>query len=295
MRTKLRTITMTLLALAALSLACDSHWHDHDPPPVPAGVYSITGDSYIEVLWSPVHVDDLAGYQVYRSRHSAGEYHYIGASNDESFIDTDVDNGNTYFYAVTAYDDDDNESELSYEDVFDTPRPSGRNLTVYDEDEFAGVDFSDYREGMIQEWDALSTDMYLLWLNERYCFASRDVVIGDTVYGTDMQHAGVVSSLDDIGWAPDNGWTEESADTLVLFEDNAYIVWTWDNHFAKFMVVEIGYDYVVIDWAYQTDEGNPELAVVPIIRSDAQASIKSPRPTNGERASSAPAERSGRN
>ena len=47
-------------------------------------------------------------------------------STDASrYVDDDVRNGSTYFYAVSAYDYDGNESELSPEQVYDTPRPSG--------------------------------------------------------------------------------------------------------------------------------------------------------------------------
>ena len=41
------------------------------------------------------------------------------------YVDDDVRNGSTYFYAVSAYDYDANESELTPEQVYDTPRPSG--------------------------------------------------------------------------------------------------------------------------------------------------------------------------
>ena len=73
----------------------------------------------------------------------------------------------------------------------------------------------------------------------------------------------VLESLDELDWAPEGGWSLETADVVTLYEGHGYLVWTWENHFAKFRVVEIGDDYVVIDWAYQIDEGNPELIVMP--------------------------------
>jgi hypothetical protein len=287
MRTKMNRSLLILLAVAAFALGCDDDDHDpvfvyHDSPPVPTGVYTITGDGFVEILWIEVRTADLAAYRVYRSSSELGAYHFIGGSIDNYFIDTDVDNGITYFYAVTSVGQDDYESELSYENAFDTPRPAGRNLTIYDQDENAGVDFSDYDGNMIQDWDDSTTDIYLLWHFDRYCFASRDVDSGGEVFGTDIQHAGYVETLDEISWAPDGGWSTETADTLVIFEDHGYLVWTWDNNYAKFKVVEIGDDYVVIDWAYQTDEGNPELAVVPIIRGEEQAIAKSARPRSGD-------------
>ena len=48
------------------------------------------------------------------------------------YTDTTVRNGETYYYAVSAYDADGNESELSPEDASDTPRPEGRNVVLDD-------------------------------------------------------------------------------------------------------------------------------------------------------------------
>ena len=240
---------------------CDPCCDDCAPPP-PGGVTSITGDGRVTILWNEVHVSDLVGYRVYWSDTEFGAYSRIGSTGNTFFVDTDVVNGVTYFYAVAAYDDDGNESDLSYETVFDTPRPSGRNLTVFDEDDHAGIDFSEYYSGMIVPWDDPYADLFLLWLDGHYCMASTDVEVGQEIYGNDIQYAGYVSSLDEIGWAPDGGWSVEVADTVTLYEGHASYVWTWDNHFAKFKVTHIGFDYVVMDWAYQIDEGNPELSIV---------------------------------
>ena len=78
-----------------------------------------------------------------------------------------------------------------------------------------------------------------------------------------------------------------------LYEGHAYLVWTWENNFAKFHVKHIGYDYVVLDWAYQIDEGNPELAIVAGGDSSTPAVLKTPRRTSPDRASTAA--RAGRN
>ncbi len=255
------TCVLILVLLAAACRTTDPCCDDI-PPAVPAGVWSVTGDGYVEILWSPVREDDLAGYNIYRSRSEWGTYELIGGSGDNDYIDWDVDNGITYFYAVTSYDWDDNESELSYESVFDTPRPAGHDLVIHDVDELAGVDFSGFYDNMIHPWDDPFVDMYLLWLDGRYALSSTDVEVGGQVYGTDIQYAGYVSSLDEIDWAPDGGWSTETADTVTLFEGHGYLVWTWENHFAKFRVEHIGYDYVVIDWAFQVDEGNPELVIM---------------------------------
>ncbi len=47
-----------------------------------------------------------------------------------SFVDRNVSNGTTYYYAVSAVDRDGNESDLSQEAVHDTPRPAGQGLRL---------------------------------------------------------------------------------------------------------------------------------------------------------------------
>jgi hypothetical protein len=40
---------------------------------------------------------------------------------------------------------------------------------------------------------------------------------------------------------------------------HCYIVWTHDNHFAKFRITSLDAQRVQFDWAYQVDPGNREL------------------------------------
>ena len=54
---------------------------------------------------------------------------------------------------------------------------------------------------------------------------------------TDIQDAGYLA-LDDVDWAPEEGWAtgRRGATHRGAF---SYIVWTWDNHFAKFRVASV--------------------------------------------------------
>jgi hypothetical protein len=272
-------ILIHLTWIAFLTTGCSdvNHSCDYTPPPTPSGVYTITGDGFVEICWAEVHAGDLAGYKIYSGRREDGPYYRIGRSGENYFVDQEVENGVTYYYAVSSYDRDGNESDLSYEMVHDTPRPEGYDLVIYDQDEFAGVNFSGYYHHMIQPWNDPYVDLYLLWLNGRYCLASTDVAYQGNIYGTDIQYAGYVNSLDEIDWAPEGGWSTDIADTVVLYQDHAYVVWTWENNFAKFRVEHIGYDYVVIDWAFQIDEGNPELKIIPSGESLTPDELRRPR------------------
>ncbi len=57
--------------------------------------------------------------------------------------------------------------------------------------------------------------------------------------------------------APPAGWAESG--WVSLTEGHSYYVWTRDNHYGKFYVKHVEPAYVVVDWAYQIDQGNPEL------------------------------------
>ena len=64
---------------------------------------------------------------------------------------------------------------------------------------------------------------------------------------------------------PIDGWEElipgDNVKYLKAIRGNTYIVWTWDNHFAKIRISEIFDDHIEFDWAYQTAEGNVELKI----------------------------------
>jgi hypothetical protein len=245
-----------LLSACLLAGCCDVCEPDHTPPAVPIGVHSVTGDVEVRLYWYPNRERDFSGYNVYSSYHPQGPYYVIGSTRSAYYIDRDVVNGETYYYAISAYDVHGNESELSYEIVFDTPRPEGFNVVLWDYHPFpldAGFNFS---EEMVQPYDLNSTDIYF----EIYPISLAPYInIGNV--DTDIQDFGYIDHLDEIDYAPENGWS--SLGYVEAIEGHGYIVWTWDNHFAKFRIEEIAADYMRMDWAYQVDPGNPELVKRP--------------------------------
>ena len=74
---------------------------------------------------------------------------------------------------------------------------------------------------------------------------------------TQIQDAGYASSLDAVDFAPSAGWAPSGTTELVV--DHCYVVWTQDDHYAKFRVTSLTSTRVVVDWAYQVDTGNREL------------------------------------
>ncbi|MCK4941212.1 hypothetical protein KAS45_03900 [candidate division WOR-3 bacterium] len=242
-------ILCSILGLAGCCYECI----DNEPPAVPRGLRSITGDGEVLLVWYSNTEPDLAGYRIYSSLTPTGLYYEIGATNLDYFLDYGLINGQTYYYAVTAFDYDNNESELSYEIVYDTPRPEGYNEQIFDYTEypdFAGWRFSAYS---IVPYDDPVCDFYYGYdTNDQayYFYVGHPAGL--------IQDFGYTSSLDEITYAPQQGWSLTGK--VEAIEGHTYIMHTWDNHFAKFRVTAIGTNSVVFDWAYQIDPGNPELA-----------------------------------
>ena len=227
---------------------------DDEPPAIPRGVRTITGDEQVIIEWYPNGEYDLAGYEVWRGRDGTNFDSLADVSeNTTRYVDTTVRNGETYFYAVSAYDIHENESDLSPENAWDTPRPEGRNIALDDYNLFperSGFDFSQPQKGSIP-WDAAATDIYF----------GLDTEIGVTYLYSDnetlMQDLGYHEDFDGVDVVPEVGYTTLFVE---LIEGHIYAIYTPDGNFAKIRVRELYDDAVIFDWAYQTDPENVQLA-----------------------------------
>lgn len=245
----------TLLAMVGLlgATGCD------DEPDVVAvnlppyrvdGVYSVTGDQEVTVYWRANQEDDISYYAVYRNNEPTGNFALIGTTTGTQFVDQNVANGATYYYAVSAVDFSGLESEeLSYENVFDTPRPEGFDavLTNVIVDDFtSGWDFSHFTARASGD---VRTDIFYEATGGHFLIY--------TPPDTRIQDAGYVA-LRDVDFAPPAGWSTDGIVEAIV--GHSYIVLTRDDHYAKFEVTSRGTNGMTMDWAYQVDTGNPELA-----------------------------------
>lgn len=261
-----RFLTIALFSILTLALVgCDDDDKVlivDDPPVAPQGVYSVTGDEMVYVIFNGIYDRDVRAYYVYRSQDALEGYTYIGEVEaiDNPNLDlliytyvdaVDVDNGETYYYAVTSVDFADQESELSAENVFDTPRPEGINVlySTSVQPALAGFDL-----GLGQYVDTNLADVYVDDFN--------DVMYLNAVGAqTDIQDLGYTSEFDEVGYAPLDGWSTNGF--VEIIEGHTYIIWTTTNHFAKMRAAEVNPTgkWIRFEWAYQTDIGNPELSV----------------------------------
>ena len=268
---KLMTLGIFIPALVLQGCAVDSNVNvvdvDDTAPAAPRGVYSVTGDEQVLIEWYPNQEMDLKGYIVYRSFRKLEDYTEIARVGPKvtSYVDDDVKNGTTYYYAVSAFDFDDNEGDLSPEIVDDTPRPAGRNVKLEDyvlEPDRSGFDFSHPERGA-QPYDRRGVDIYF----------GVGIVDGEVLVpyiysgsGTEMQDLGYTDYMDDVDVSPTLGFITEFVEAIT---GHTYALLMPDGHYAKLRVTKLEIDstgdevreaWVDLDWAYQLQPDNPELA-----------------------------------
>lgn len=122
---RFQTMLFVMLMMAILVGCGDSPSDSGDegdttPPSVPEGIEGTSGDEMIELIWEANSEDDLAGYNLYRSEESFSDVSDMSPVNrilisDIEFTDENLQNGITYYYRLTAMDENNNESNPSSE------------------------------------------------------------------------------------------------------------------------------------------------------------------------------------
>lgn len=240
-----------VIILSVFYIGCSKHdffRYDDTPPSPPNDIYTVTGDNRVDIFWTDSPDRDVAGYNVYYS-YDNYKFTLLGSTENNYYVDYGANNGETIYYAVTAYDYNGNESELSRDLVYDTPRPEGFGQAIFDYLQFpknSGYDFSTYS---VVPYDDLSADFFF----ENY----EGTFYLDVWNDSDIQDLGKTSDIYDITYAPSTGWS--STKDVIAKVGHTYVIWTWDNHFAKIRIENITNERLVFDWAYQLVEGNKEL------------------------------------
>ena len=268
---RVRLLSSAVSAVAVALLPFVAGCSDDDPVTVediqapfpPDGVFSVTGDGLVSVYWNDNWEEDLAGYAVYRCDPTAyacdtpqAPYDYLGEvpASQTWYDDTNLNNGETWFYAVAAFDVAGNVSDLSYELVFDTPRPAGVDVALVDcLGQNSGMGGFDFSSRSILLCSDMSKDIYFE--------ASGGVNHIVAAPGVDIQDFGWTFSLDDLDWAPaEKGWAPSGR--VEAIPEHGYFVRiiSGTTNYAKIRVTGVTGGSITLDWAYQTDPGNPELA-----------------------------------
>ncbi len=257
MKLRKNLIVLTVVLLPFLLASCKfKDLIDNTPPPPPTNVFTITGDNRVDIYWDEDPAPDLEGYNIYVSDSYDGSYTLIGSTTNTFYIDNQAVNGVTYYYAVTAFDVYGNESDLSKDIVHDTPRPEGFDRVVFDVNNFPEKSGYSFGINRVVAYDDSLTDFF-------YENASDSAFYIDVWSDTEIQDMGATFDIYDVDKAPVDGWVPllpgDNIKYVPAIEGHTYVIWTYDDHYAKIRISSLSPSRIIFDWAYQLDAGNPEL------------------------------------
>jgi len=239
-----------LILVVTMMMGCHhSLYVDLTPPRPPHGVLATAMDNAVEVSWLRNPEPDVAGYRIWVSDRYDGKYLVLGDIDGTKFVDYGAKNGVRLYYGVTAYDYDGNESDLSTDLVYATARPEGYGTRLNDfhaSPDLSGYDFSTYSVG---NYNDDYTDVFFESVSGHFYLNVWD--------DSDIQDMGYTNTFYDISVAPSAGWSPSKS--VEAIPGHTYVIWTWDDHFAKVRVREVTSSRVTFDWAYQVAKSNPEL------------------------------------
>jgi hypothetical protein len=234
--------------------------------PAPRGLVSVTLNGGVELEWDPNAFEadpDLFDYsRVYSSAWNAtagcaADYALEGTTVSDGFVARNLPNGETRCFAVSAISLDGHESILSNVRE-DTPRYDARNIVVDASDTrpatsgfvFASADTF----GLVVSRTNAAADLEVRrGSNGALWFRSSRSGVRITTYG-----ASPVSELTSIDRAPSSGY----ADSVRARAGYGYAVRLTDGtdvHYGAIRVLNVASDYVLFDFAYQSQAGNAEL------------------------------------
>ena len=237
--------------------------------PTPTGLVSISLDGAIQLGWSNnAHLGRFDYYRVYSTTYdldagvcAVDDWFLEGTTFSEDFLVTGLTNGRPLCFAVTAVTLEGAESFFSSWHA-DTPRPDGRNIIL--DAVQANLATSGFRFFLpsantfanVQAGDRTDIDFKI----DRLADGSIWIVpvradVGITLYSTSP-----TVDLTSIDIAPETGFSRDDAWEAV--PGYAYVIETSIGgvlHYGAIRITHVGSDYVIFDWSYQTDPGNPEL------------------------------------
>ena len=236
------------------------------PPSAPRGIYAVNLDGEVEIRWYPNPEDDIEGYDIWALDTPYGNYEYIGTVWVDEFEDPNPyeyyfvyqapSNGEQLYYAVSAFDEADNISDLSYEIVSATPRPEGLMVLAAKPDS-CGYDFSTL-SSVPQYCTNPSTDIMFDTMGGVNIFSVAIPRVDIQDYGfTDYEFP---YGLDAVNYAPIDGWSD--AGSVEVIAGHCYMLRLGEadgNHYVKLWVSIVADGYVDLYWAYQTDPFNRDL------------------------------------
>ncbi|MGB7211222.1 MAG: hypothetical protein WBC97_01220 [Gemmatimonadales bacterium] len=253
----------------------------------PDSLYTTALNGGVALDWPDnAYAPDFLNYRVYSASYDLGtqlcgsDWGLEGTTISPDFIATLLPNGQPRCFAVSAVD------TLGYESLWspiqaETPRFDARDVVIN------AVPYSNTGSAF-RFWQDLNSDglataneLGLLYdgSNAAADFSvtrdgSNNLFLTPVRAGTEVQSVGQVTDVNDIHYAPGIGYDTTSVQatpgTGYIFETNGGDGF---ERYGAVRVSHVGTDFLILDWAYQTDPGSPMLAGLP-----AAAATPQPKP-----------------
>lgn len=246
----------------------------------PADLSTVSLDGAIALWWADNAYQGaptrFVSYRVYSAGYDldadlcGATWHLEGTTVAPEFHAGALPNGQPRCFAVSAV------SLEGFESLWspirhDTPRPDGRNLLLTARQEFSGTaGFRFWRDlnsdgvaqraelGLVSSGNAADVDFSVErdGAGRLFLFPVRAGVMARTWIN------GPVGDLTEIDFAPLGGYSR----TALEAQPGWGYVWQMPGgtypYFGAVRVSHVGQQFLILDWAFQTDPGNPELAPV---------------------------------
>ena len=279
--------TPVVLVLIA---ACSSDRTDPGiPPDVPASLVSTTLNEGVALSWTDnSYTSDPANFESYRiystsydiDTNSCGtSWGLEGTTVAPEFVVGALINGTSRCFAVSAASHDGAESARSGT-VWDTPRPDTRNVALFarqTQDAESGFRFwddlnsdsrvQDNELGLVRAGSSSTIDFSVERDVDGFLFLD-PVRTGTGVEFYGPAPVGDLTSIDLAPCTPDSSVDGCSAYATTPIEASPGFGYVFETDggdgFARFgavRVTHVGQTFLILDWAFQTDPGNPQLLV----------------------------------
>jgi hypothetical protein len=276
-------------ALLVLAAACsdDDTTGPGVPPEVPANLSSTSLDGAVALVWSDnAFINDRNNFQNYRIYSTSYNldldqcgttFQLEGTTVAPEFVVGALANGVPLCFAVSSVSVDGFESDRSTLRA-DTPRPDARNVALYAfqvQDNLSGFRFwqDGNGDGTVQDGEL---GVVRSGASPDIDFAVDRDVSGDLFLTPVRPGTGVefydennpTEDLSSIDFAPDQEYRTSS----IRAKPGFGYVFEMDGadgfkRYGALRVTHVGRDFLIMDWAFQTDPGNPELLVSGMARA----------------------------
>jgi len=241
----------------------------------PSTLFSISLNGAIHLEWADnAYASNPARFKWYRIYSATYDldnglcgatWSLEGTTIAPEFLASALPNGSPRCFGVSAI------STEGYESLWsplrqDTPRPDARNTLVFPlQQDPAQAGFRFWNDanadgqgqsselGLVESGNATDIDF-------RVTRGAGDTLWIEPVYsGTRMQVYGQVADLTSIDFAPAAGYSRSMFQAVPTYGYVFEIVEGTTLRYGALRITHVGRDYLIFDWSFQTDVGNPEL------------------------------------